>query len=253
MLPESLYTHFLTHPQVFTDTRKVVPNGIFFALKGPNFNGNTFAKAALEQGAAYAVLDEPPSGTDPRLIQVPDVLQTLQELAHHHRMQFNIPVIGITGSNGKTTTKELMAAVCSQQYETLATEGNLNNHIGVPLTLLRLRQYHQLAIIEMGANHQGEIASYCAIAAPTHGLITNVGKAHIEGFGGEEGVRKGKGELYAYLRQHGGTVFLHSDGAHLPDMASGIKTGFPMVPIKPIRYAAACCLLPMDCCSLRPP
>ncbi|RYD52271.1 MAG: UDP-N-acetylmuramoyl-tripeptide--D-alanyl-D-alanine ligase [Sphingobacteriales bacterium] len=222
MLPEQLYSIFLSHPQVFTDTRKVIPGGLFFALKGPNFNGNAFAEAALQQGAAYAVVDEVRSGTDPRLIQVPDVLQTLQELAHHHRMQFAIPVIGITGSNGKTTTKELMAAVCSQQYETLATEGNLNNHIGVPLTLLRLRPQHQLAVIEMGANHQGEIASYCVIAAPTHGLITNVGKAHIEGFGGEEGVRKGKGELYAYLRQHNGTVFLHSDSEHLPQMAAGI-------------------------------
>ena len=221
---EALYAIFRRHPHAFTDTREVVAGGIFFALKGPSFNGNRFAAEALQKGAAYAVVDEAAApASDARLIRVADVLQTLQELAHHHRAQFRIPVLAITGSNGKTTTKELLTAVCRTRYETLATEGNLNNHIGVPLTLLRLQANHEVAIIEMGANHQGEIASYCKVAAPTHGLITNCGKAHIEGFGGEAGVRKGKGELYDYLRTHQGKAFLFSDAVYLEEMAAGIS------------------------------
>lgn len=222
MQTEALYAVFQSHPHVFTDTRKILPNGIFFALKGPSFNGNHYALEALEKGAAFAVVDEKPDADDARLLLVENVLKALQDLAHHHRMQYDIPVIAITGSNGKTTTKELVTTVCRTRYKTLATEGNLNNHIGVPLTLLRLRPAHQVAIIEMGANHQGEIAAYCAIAAPTHGLITNCGKAHIEGFGGEAGVRKGKGELYDYLRHHNGKVFLYADAGYLEEMAAGI-------------------------------
>lgn len=224
MHTEALYDLFLQHPHVFTDTRKVIPGGIFFALRGPSFNGNLFAAEALEKGAAYAVVESGEiSGNNARFVVVEDALKALQNLARYHRMQMDIPVIGITGSNGKTTTKELMTAVCRTRYQTLATEGNLNNHIGVPLTLLRLRPEHEVALIEMGANHQREIASYCEIARPTHGLITNCGKAHIEGFGGVEGVRKGKGELYDYLRGHGGKVFLYKDAGYLSDMAAGIS------------------------------
>lgn len=231
MNTEALYALFLKHPYIFTDTRKAAPGGIFFALRGPSFNGNRFAAEALEKGAAYAVVDEEIGAEDARLIRVDDALDALQKLAHYHRLQFDIPVIGITGSNGKTTTKELTTAVCRTHYETLATEGNLNNHIGVPLTLLRLRREHQVAIIEMGASHQREIASYCQIAAPTHGLITNCGKAHIEGFGGEEGVRKGKGELFDYLRGHGGKAFVYADAGYLKEMAAGIP--------ELIRYGSA--------------
>ena len=219
----TLYTHFQAHPQVVTDTRKIVPGALFFALKGPSFNGNAFAKTALEKGAAFVVVDEAGFATDSRYLLVENVLETLQELARYHRRQFKIPVLGITGSNGKTTTKELLLAVMQTAGETLATEGNLNNHIGVPLTLLRLRPEHRFAIIEMGANHQGEIASYCAIAEPTHGLITNCGKAHLEGFGGEAGVRKGKGELFDYLRETGGMVFRNADADYLKEMAAGIE------------------------------
>ncbi len=219
---KALYNHFLAWPQVVTDTRKIVPGALFFALKGPSFDGNAFAHAALEKGVAFVVIDNAAFATDARCLLVEDVLQTLQQLARHHRRQFPIPVLGITGSNGKTTTKELLLAVMQTAGETLATEGNLNNHIGVPLTLLRLRPEHRFAIIEMGANHQGEIASYCEIAEPTHGLITNCGKAHLEGFGGEAGVRKGKGELYDYLRKTNGMVFRNADVDYLEEMAAGI-------------------------------
>lgn len=179
---------------------------LFFALKGPNFNGNLFAKQATEAGAAYAVVDEDVDPTDNRLIRVADTLQALQELAHYHRQQFSIPFIGITGSNGKTTSKELIYAVLASHYKTYTTQGNLNNHIGVPLTLLRVQPDAQMAVIEMGANHQKEIESYCVYTEPTHGVITNCGKAHLEGFGGVEGVRKGKGELYDFLSTHDGTA-----------------------------------------------
>ncbi len=216
---EELYELYKMHPIVFTDTRKVQAGGIFFALKGPNFDGNSYATVALQQGAAYAIIDNPAFATDNRCILTTDVLQTLQHLAHYHRMQMNIPVLAITGSNGKTTTKELVTQVLQTTYRTHATDGNLNNHIGVPLTLLHMPFDTEIAVIEMGANHQKEIESYCTIAAPTHGLITNCGKAHIEGFGGEEGVRKGKGELYAFLRQNNGVIFRNADLPYLENMA----------------------------------
>lgn len=219
----ALYSLYLAHPAVRTDTRKLQPGDLFFALKGPSFNGNAFAGAALEAGAAAAIIDEPEYQTDERCILVTDVLTTLQELARHHRRQFRIPFLAITGSNGKTTTKELITAVLRESRVTYATAGNLNNHIGVPLTLLQIRPDAEIAVIEMGANHRGEITAYCRIAEPTHGLINNVGKAHIEGFGGEEGVRLGKGELYDYLRDTGGTIYRNADLPYLEEMAQGIE------------------------------
>ncbi|MBV9989523.1 MAG: UDP-N-acetylmuramoyl-tripeptide--D-alanyl-D-alanine ligase [Chitinophagaceae bacterium] len=219
---EELYQIFLKHPSVQTDTRKLKPGDVFFALKGPNFNGNLFAGQALEAGAAYAVVDEAPVAGDDRIIRVNDALQTLQELAKYHRQQFNIPFIAITGSNGKTTSKELVYAVLSTHFRTYTTQGNLNNHIGVPLTLLSVRQNAEMAVIEMGANHQKEIESYCRYTMPTHGIITNAGKAHLEGFGGVEGVKKGKGELYDFLRANNGTAFLYADYDYLISMSAGI-------------------------------
>ena len=219
---EQLYSIYLQYPSVQTDTRKLKQDDLFFALKGLNFNGNKFAAQAIENGAAYAIIDEEAYEIPGKTILVPDVLQTLQQLAKHHRQQFSIPFIAITGSNGKTTTKELIHAALSTTYKTYTTEGNLNNHIGVPLTILKIKQDAQMAIIEMGANHQGEIASYCAIAQPSHGLITNCGKAHLEGFGGEEGVRKGKGELYDFLRTNTGTAFVMWDYEYLQQMSAGI-------------------------------
>lgn len=234
MTIEHLYEIFLRHPSVVTDTRQLRQGDLFFALKGPNFNGNAFAVQALELGAAYAIIDETPGQTagspetaagSPganRLIRVPDVLRTLQDLALHHRRQFNIPFIAITGSNGKTTTKELVHAVLSSTYLTYTTKGNLNNHIGVPLTILSVRSDAEFAVIEMGANHQKEIEGYCRYTLPTHGIITNIGKAHLEGFGGPEGVKKGKGELYDWLRDNNGTAFVWQDAADLRQMSRGI-------------------------------
>jgi UDP-N-acetylmuramoyl-tripeptide--D-alanyl-D-alanine ligase len=220
----ALYGLYLEHPSVQTDTRLLQRGDIFFALKGPSFNGNHFARQAIdEKGASYAVVDEPAAVTCDRCFLVDDVLLTLQGLARHHRRQLDIPVLAITGSNGKTTTKELTAAVLRKRFITPATEGNLNNHIGVPLTLLRISRSADMAIVEMGANHQKEIAALCRIAEPTHGLITNCGKAHIEGFGGEEGVRKGKGELFDWLRAHSGIAFRNADLPYLREMARGIE------------------------------
>lgn len=219
----ALYDIYRQYPSVQTDTRKLKKDDLYFALRGPNFNGNEFALQALEAGAAYAIIDDAAYHTSDRTIMVADVLTALQQLAKYHREQFDIPFIGITGSNGKTTTKELITAVLSKQFITYATEGNLNNHIGVPLTLLRIKQDAQMAVIEMGANHQKEIESYCRITLPTHALITNCGKAHIEGFGGEEGVRKGKGELYDSIRNTGGTIFRNTDLPYLQEMAAGIN------------------------------
>lgn len=218
----ALYQIYQQYPAVQTDTRKLQPGEIYFALSGANFDGNAFAEQALEKGAAYAVIDNPAYAKGDRYIVVEDALNALQQLALHHRRQFKIPFIAITGSNGKTTTKELVATVLSSKFKTYATLGNLNNHIGIPLTLLKIKPDAEMAIIEMGANHQREIAGYCTIAEPTHGLITNCGKAHIEGFGGEEGVRKGKGELYDYLRSTGGTIFRNTDLEYLESMAHGI-------------------------------
>ncbi len=227
-IPE-LYNLYLKHPSIQTDTRKIKSGDLFFALKGPNFNGNQFAKQALTAGAAYAIVDEELNERDDRIILVDDVLKTLQDLAHHHRRQFillnaqkQIPFIAITGSNGKTTSKELVHAVLSSTYKTYTTEGNLNNHIGIPLTLLKIKQDAEIAIIEMGANHQKEIEGYCTYTMPTHGVITNCGKAHLEGFGGEEGIRKGKGELFDYLMQHNGTAFVMWDYDYLQEMSKGI-------------------------------
>ncbi len=219
MVTEQLYQLFLQHPKVCTDTRHIIPGSIFFALKGANFNANTFAEKALESGAAYAVIDDATYRKSDRFILVDDVLTALQDLARHHRKQLTIPVIGLTGSNGKTTTKELINSVLSQQFKTYATKGNLNNHIGVPLTLLSISKEIEIAIVEMGANHQQEIAFLCGLAQPTHGLITNIGRAHLEGFGGPEGVRAGKGELFDWVEQHDGTIFVNHDDLVLEEMA----------------------------------
>lgn len=207
---EALHELLLRHPQVSTDSRKIPENGIFFALKGPHFNGNAFAGEALKKGAALAVIDEAAYAGEGTVV-VADVLQCLQQLATFHRDYCKTPVIALTGSNGKTTTKELIAGVLGRQYRTLATSGNLNNHIGVPLTLLGLRPETEIAVVEMGANHQGEIGFLCSLAKPDYGYITNFGKAHLEGFGGVEGVIRGKSELYDYLTANGKTVFMNAD------------------------------------------
>ncbi len=219
----ALYEIFKKSRKVQTDTRKMAAGEIFFALKGPNFNGNHYALKALEQGAAAVVVDEVQGITDDRIFVVDDALKALQDLARHHRLQLSIPFIAITGSNGKTTTKELVHAVLSSHFKTATTQGNLNNHIGVPLTILSIPDDAEMAVIEMGANHQKEIAGYCQIALPTHGLITNCGKAHLEGFGGVDGIRKGKGELYDFLRESNGTVFVNSDMADLMGMSLGMQ------------------------------
>lgn len=221
---EQLYKIYSQYPDIQTDTRRLKPGDFFFALKGDNFNGNKFARQAIDSGAAWAVIDEKEYSIDGKTILVDDVLTALQQLAKYHRQQFNIPVIAITGSNGKTTTKELIHAVLSAFFKTYTTEGNLNNHIGIPLTILKIKADAEIAVIEMGANHIGEIASYCEYALPTHGLITNCGKAHLEGFGSLEGVKKGKGELFDYLRSltHG-MVFVMWDYEYLQEMSKGIS------------------------------
>lgn len=224
MLIEQLYQVYLQHPSVQTDTRKLKKDDIFFALKGPSFNGNQFARQALDAGACCVVVDEDPGFSDDRIFKLEDVLTALQQLAGHHRSKFNIPFIAITGSNGKTTTKELVHAVLSTTYKTYTTQGNLNNHIGIPLTLLSVGADAEMAVIEMGANHLKEIEGYCVYTAPTHGIITNCGKAHLEGFGSLEGVRKGKGELYDYLKAHKGTAFVMWDYDYLRDMSKGIPS-----------------------------
>lgn len=217
---QELYKLYLQNPNISTDTRKITSGCIFFALKGDNFDANNFAEQALKDGAAYAVVDNPEVAKSDKFILVDNVLKALQQLATYHREQLNIPVIGLTGSNGKTTTKELINAVLSQKFKTSATLGNLNNHIGVPLTLLAIEPDVEIAIVEMGANHQKEIEMLCQIAKPDFGLITNVGKAHLEGFGGFEGVKKGKGELYTFIEKNKGTVFINEDNPHLKEMAN---------------------------------
>jgi UDP-N-acetylmuramoyl-tripeptide--D-alanyl-D-alanine ligase len=208
---EKLHQLFLKFNVVSTDTRSISNGALFFALKGDNFNGNDFAKKALDSGASYCIIDEQQSQSNARFILVPDVLITLQELANFHRKYLNIPIIAITGSNGKTTTKELINSVLGQRYKTHATQGNYNNHIGVPLTLLQMDTSVDIGIVEMGANHIGEIANLCQISAPNYGYITNFGKAHLEGFGSAEGVVKGKCELYDYLKSNEGVVFINGD------------------------------------------
>ena len=206
---EDIYQLYTKHFLVDTDTRTIRKNTIFFALKGDNFNGNAFAAEALKQGASYAIVDEEKYNNHSNIILVDDVLETLQELAKHHRKTLNIPIIGLTGSNGKTTTKELINAVLSTTYKTSATKGNLNNHIGVPLTLLSMTPKTEIGIVEMGANHKKEIAFLCTICDPDFGYITNFGKAHLEGFGGIEGVIEAKSELYTYLKEHNKTAFIN--------------------------------------------
>lgn len=217
---EKLYSFYLNADQkVCTDTRKLEPGSVFFALKGGNFNANEFAQKAIDAGCSLAVVDEEKYVTNDKIVFTNDVLKTLQNLATYHRSQFKIPFLAITGSNGKTTNKELINAVLSKKYNTLATVGNLNNHIGVPLTLLNLKQEHEFAIIEMGANHQNEIDELCHIAEPDFGLITNIGKAHMEGFGGVEGIKKGKSELYKYIKTKNGKVFVNGDDEVLYELA----------------------------------
>ncbi len=226
---EEIYKIYQEYPSIQTDTRKLKKDDLFFALKGSNFNGNLFAKQAIEMGAAFVFTDEDISYIDNRIIQTNDVLETLQNLAKFHRKQFNIenksriPFIAITGSNGKTTTKELVHEVLSTTYITYTTQGNLNNHIGIPLTILKIRPDAEMGVIEMGANHLKEIAGYCKYAMPTYGLITNIGKAHLEGFGGVENVKKGKGELFDYLRKNNGTAFINSDDEGVVDLSKDLE------------------------------
>ncbi len=211
MTIQNIHKLFLTCSKVSIDTRKIEPNSFFVAIKGERFDANTFAKEALEKGASYVIIDNPDYYMDDRTILVADSLTALQELAKFHRCYLKLPIIALTGSNGKTTTKELINVVLSKKYNTVATIGNLNNHIGVPLTLLSFTAETQIGIVEMGANHQKEIEFLCEIAQPDFGYITNFGKAHLEGFGGVEGVIKGKSEMYAYLKAHHKSVFVNLD------------------------------------------
>lgn len=224
MTLSELYERFIHHPMVTTDSRNCPAGSIFFALKGEKFDGNRFVRQALEAGCSYAVIDNPDCYVDERTLPVDNVLVTLQQLAHRHRKMIGCPVIAITGTNGKTTTKELLAAVLSTRYNILYTEGNLNNHIGVPLTLLRLTHDHEIAIIEMGASHPGDIKELVDIAQPDYGLITNVGQAHLEGFGSFENIVKTKGELYDYIRHINGTIFIDEDNPVLMEKAHGISS-----------------------------
>ncbi len=211
MTISELYTLFQNQGKISTDTRDIAEGAIFFALKGDRFNGNLFAKQALEKGASYAVIDESLYEDHPKIIVVEDVLATLQQLANFHRKALGIPIIALTGSNGKTTTKELISSVLSQKYRTVATHGNLNNHIGVPLTLLTMDKDTEIGVVEMGANHLKEIEALCNIAEPDFGVITNFGKAHLEGFGSVEGVIRGKSELYTYLKANQKLIFVNLD------------------------------------------
>ncbi len=217
---KKIYQYYLAADGISTDSRKITKNCLFFALKGDNFDGNKYAKKAIEDGARYAIIDDPEMKISRKYILVKDALETLQLLAAHHRNQFDIPVIGITGSNGKTTTKELVQGVLSRRYLVHATKGNFNNHIGVPLTILEMPQDAEIAVIEMGASSQGEIALLCNIANPTYGIVTNIGQSHLEGFGGIEGVKKGKGELYKHLANNKGVVLYNVDEPFLAELAS---------------------------------
>lgn len=219
---DQLYGIFLRHPVISTDSRKIIPGSLFFALKGEQFDGNLFVSEALEKGAAYVVTSHPGPAPDDRYLLVADPLIALQEIAAHHRRQFSFPVIAVTGTNGKTTTKELITAVLSKKYNCLSTEGNLNNHIGVPLTLLKIRPETGIAVIEMGANHAGEIDRLCKIAQPNFGIITNIGKAHLEGFGSFGGVIAAKSELYRHIAREGTMLFVNRDDALLNELAEGI-------------------------------
>ena len=221
---EELYQLFIScNQKITTDTRKLEKGAVFFALKGENFDANTFAQQAIDEGCAYAIVDLESVSNDKTILLVDNVLETLQQLAKYHRRQLKIPIIGITGSNGKTTNKELIHAVLSKKYNTYATKGNLNNHIGVPLTLLALTDKHEMAIVEMGANHQGEIAMLSELSDPDYGMITNIGKAHLEGFGGIEGVKKGKSELYKYLNKKNRKIFINGNDSVLLELGKGLN------------------------------
>lgn len=220
---EFIYTIFQKHPNVITDSRKIEEGCLFFALQGDRFDGNKYAHEALLKGAAYAIIDDVNYEKGDQTILVKNVLLTLQELARFHRRRMTIPIIGITGSNGKTTTKELISVILNSQYNCHFTKGNFNNHIGVPLTLLQLTHEHEVAIIEMGANHVGEIDFLCKIAEPTHGVITNIGKAHLEGFGGIEGVKIGKSELYKFIKWQNGVAFINIDESFLLELSEGVN------------------------------
>ncbi len=217
---KKLYSIFQKCTEVSTDSRKITKDCLFFALKGENFDGNKYAKQALKNGAAYAVVSDPALKRTRNCFYVKDTLKTLQDLANFHRKQFNIPFIAITGTNGKTTSKELISAVLGSTYTTSFTKGNFNNHIGVPLTLLGISKESEIAVIEMGANHIGEIDFLCRIAEPTHGIITNIGKAHLEGFGSQEGIKQTKSELYRFLASSGGTAFVNMDERFLNELVA---------------------------------
>ena len=220
---QKLYQFFLKHPIICTDSRKITKGSIFFSLKGKNFNGNKFAEKAIKDGCSFAVVDEKEFATNDKFILVDDVLGTLQNLAKHHRTLLNIPIIGITGTNGKTTSKELINAVLSSEKCCYATKGNFNNHIGVPLSILEITSSHEIAIIEMGANHIGEITFLCNISQPIFGVITNIGKAHLEGFGSFESVIKAKSELYNYIQKNNGNVFVNNEAELLIELADNIR------------------------------
>lgn len=218
-----IYQHFLEQEKISTDSRNIEKGTIFFALKGDSFDGNHFASQAIENGAAFAVIDNPRLKTDNRFLLVENVENALKTLAVHHRSQLNIPLIGITGTNGKTTTKELAGHVLATKFKTIFTKGNMNNHIGVPVSVLSITPDTEIAVIEMGANHVGEIADLCKIAQPTHGIITNIGRAHLGGFGGYEGVIKAKSELYQYLQKHDGQIFVNAGDELLMNLGKEIK------------------------------
>jgi len=240
MTIENLHKLYLQSTGISTDTRKIIKGNIFFALKGENFNGNLFAEKAIELGASYAVVDEKQfSNNNGKTILFTNVLKTLQELANYHRNFLKTPIIALTGSNGKTTTKELINSVLKEKYITIATQGNLNNHIGVPLTLLSMNKDTEIGIVEMGANHQGEIAFLCELAQPDYGYVTNFGKAHLEGFGGIEGVIKGKSELYEYLRKNNKRAFINNEDKlqiektkSIQSFSFGTKNSFPDVTVE---------------------
>lgn len=220
---QEIYEIYRKYPIITTDSRNCLPGSVFVALKGESFNGNAFVEDVLKAGCAYAIADDRNLPKNERIILVDDTLRTLQQLANYHRKQLGIPVLAITGTNGKTTTKELVSSVLSEKYKVLYTQGNLNNHIGVPLTLLRLTAEHEMAVIEMGASHQGEIGELSQITEPDYGLITNVGKAHLEGFGSFENIIKTKGELYDFIRKSTGKIFINKNNGYLNEIADGIN------------------------------
>ena len=221
---EKIYQIYRENSIILTDTRKIQPKGIFFALKGNNFNGNKFAQEAINKGASFAIVDEEIFPKNKKIILVDNTLKTLQELATHHRRKLSIPFIGITGSNGKTTSKELINNVLNSKFKSYATEGNLNNHIGVPLSILKVHEKkHEIAIIEMGANHEKEIDFLCQMAMPTHGIITNIGSAHLEGFKNLQGVINAKSELYQYIQKNNGTIFVNAQDKLLMELSKNIK------------------------------